>query len=132
MSLIRILKPGLFIYEIIRLLILVFILYRVDQTESINLIYSAPAALLPLMALFIWLDAGRYKAFLPLFLAAKSISIFIIAGWCIASKQVTMIDSYILSGDLFALAAILIIFRDIQKPTEAASITEAEPGTEEK
>jgi len=124
MSLIRILKSGLFIYEVIRLLILTFVLSRVDLGTSAVLIYSVPAALLPLMALFIWLDIDRYKAYLPLFLAAKSIGIFILAGWCIASKQVTIVDSYVLSGDLFALAAVLIIFKDFQKASQPASITE--------
>ena len=89
------------------------------------MIFISPAALFPLMALFIWLDTGRYRAYLPLFTAGKCIGIFIVLGWSIISQQVTMItkiydaaifaELILLSGDFFALAAALLIIKDVQR-----------------
>jgi len=88
-------------------------------------LFAAPSALFPLMALFIWLDIDRYKVFVPLYLAGKSIGIFLELGWSIISRQGTMIGSLnftsivaqlILSGDLFALAAAIMIYKCLQKP----------------
>jgi len=89
------------------------------------MLFTAPSALFPLMALFILLDAKRYKVYLPLFIAGKSIGIFLEALWSIMSIQVTIgegidysviLAQMILSGDLFSLAACLMIIKYIQKP----------------
>jgi len=77
------------------------------------------------MALFIMLDTGRYKVYLPLFAAGKSIGILLGALWSIISIRVTMgkglhisavFAQLMLSGDLFALAAVIAIIKYIQKP----------------
>jgi len=127
MGLTRFLKIGLFTYECIRILLLALILI-LEGTESgllVKMIFAAPSALFPLMALFIMLDTKRYKVYLPLFLAGKSIGIFMEALWSIISIQVTINDSLdrsvilaqlILSGDLFSLAAVIMIIKYIQKP----------------
>ena len=86
-----------------------------------------------LMALFIWLDAVRYRVYIPLYIAGKCIGIFILmTGWFIFSIQVTIIESFILSGDLFALAAILLILKDIDKESEKQAITDVESFVEDK
>lgn len=88
------------------------------------MIYAVPAVLFPLMALFIWLDTSRYEVYLPLFTAGKCLGIFVLLGWSIVSKQVTIMESFILSGDLFALAVILLIMKDVQKPIETQELME--------
>jgi hypothetical protein len=127
MGLIRFFKIGLFIYECIRILLLALILI-IKGTDSgllIRMVFAAPSALFPLMALFILLDTNRYKAYLPLFLAGKSIGVFLEALWSIISIRVTMNESMdhsvilaqlILSGDLFSLAAAIMIVKYVQKP----------------
>jgi len=129
MRLISFLKPGLFIYECLRILILTLILVFQggDSGHFIRVLFTAPSALFPLMALFIWLDTDRYNVYLPLFAAGKGIGIFLELGWSIISQQATIIGSsnisvvltqLILSGDLFALAACLMIIKDVRKLEE--------------
>jgi len=127
MNITRILKPGLFAYECFRILILalILILQGNEPGLSTRMIFAAPSALYPLMALFIWLDIDRYKVYLPLYIAGKCIGIFLFTLWSIVSQQVTIIGSrdaaailaqLILSGDLFFIGAILIIVKSIKKP----------------
>ena len=127
MRLISFLKPGLLIFECVRVLFIVLILVLQGNDPGLltRIVLAAPSALFPLMALFICLDFDRYKEYLPLYMAGKSIGIFLQVGWSIISRQVTMIGGQsipdilaqlILSGDLFAIAAVLIIIKSIQKP----------------
>jgi len=125
MKFVHFFKPGLFIYECLRLILLVSILFsQEDPGGAIKVIYAVPAVLFPLMALFIWLDTSRYEVYLPLFTAGKCLGIFVLLGWSIVSKQVTIMESFILSGDLFALAVILLIMKDVQKPIETQELME--------
>jgi len=92
----------------------------------IKILLAAPGALFPLMALFIWLDTERYREYPPLFIAGKCIGIFLLLGWFIIFRQVTMIGSIfglavyaegiLLFGDLLSLGAVLLISRDIKSP----------------
>jgi len=127
MGLTRFLKIGLFIYECIRILLLslILIIQKDEGGLLVRMIFTAPSALFPLMALFIMLDTNRYKVYLPLFAAGKGIGIFLEALWSIVYRQDTMKESmdrsavlaqYVLSGDLFALAAVIMIIKHIQKP----------------
>lgn len=92
------------------------------------MVFTASAVLFPLMALFIWLDAERYKVYLPLLVVGKCVGLFILVGWSIVSRHITIIWNsiwntdgianfirLILCGDLFALAIILFIIRHIKK-----------------
>jgi len=123
------LKPGLFVYECIRIIILIVILFQYGRDSGllIRAIFTTPSILFPIMALFIWLDTDRYQVYLPLFIAGKSIGVFLELGWSIISRQVTILTGaggitslaqLTLSGDLFALAIALFIIKDIQKPTQ--------------
>ena len=86
---------------------------------------AAPGALFPLMAMFIWLDISRYKAYLPLFMAGKCIGIFSLLGFSIVSSQFTMIKGFsgitefaellFLSGDLLAFAGVFYIFKSMHR-----------------
>jgi hypothetical protein len=124
MKIIRLIKPGLLIFECMRLMALVsfLALQRNDPALMTKMVFAAQGVLFPLMALFIWLDTDRYRAYLPLFAAGKCIGIFALLGWFIVSRQVTMIGSFkgiavfaealLMGGDFFALAAILLIIKD--------------------
>ena len=124
MKIIKLIKPGLFIYECIRIVLLAFILYfQGGEGISAKVIFTAPGALYPLMAMFIWLDCGRYRVYVPLFTAGKCVGIFMMLGWSIITRQVTMIESFVLSVDFFSLAAVLMIRRNLKIQTaRAASI----------
>jgi len=127
MLLIRVLKPALFIYECIRIFALTFILlYLFYGTNSISwLAFTAPGALFPIMALFLWIDTVNFKAYIPLYITGKCIGLFSLALWSVISRQnITKsgIPFFYLPpeiifffGDLLTLAVIFIIFRNMQK-----------------
>ncbi|MCL2801802.1 MAG: hypothetical protein FWD28_08615 [Treponema sp.] len=130
MGLNRFLKYGLFIYECLRILIvIIFLVVQQNGSGSIaGISYAASIALFPLMALFICLNTERYKVYLPLFAAGKTIAIVLGIGWLITHQSGTMygelellLTQIVLSGDLFALTAVLLIIKNInniQKPAE--------------
>jgi hypothetical protein len=143
MGIIRILKPCLFAYECVRIIILAFTLVLLlPETGAIPwLAFASAGALFPLMALFLWLDISRYKAFLPLYIAGKCIGIVSLLGWSVVSGHFTIIDGFagvyiiaelvFLVGDLFALAAVLLIFNFMQKLLNKPILTEIDtPDTE--
>jgi len=123
----RILKPALFIYECLRVFLLIcifaFLLYGTEAVSCFA--FAAPVVVLPIMALFIWIDADGYKAYIPLFIAGKSIGLFsltlwftvsrlnIIAGGIFPFKEAA--ELLFILGDLLALAAIIVIYRNSQK-----------------
>jgi hypothetical protein len=128
MVLIRILKPGLFTYECVRTFVLAVTLVFLlpETTSSIPwLAFAAPGVLFPLMALFIMLDVSRYKVYLPLFIAGKFACIFSLLSWSLIFGNNTIaaefhrvpviVDLVFFSGDLFALAAVLLIFNSTRK-----------------
>ena len=137
MRIANILKPALFIYECVRVIILSFTLALRLPAEAGALPWMAftlTGALFPLMALFIWIDVSRYKPYLPLFTAGKCIGVLSLLGWLIIFRQVTMIQAlsgvYMSaelifgSGDLLALAAVLLIFKSTQTMTEKQALNE--------
>ena len=143
MGIIRLLRPGLFVYECVRILLLAFTLvFIMPETSAIPwLAFTASGALFPLMALFMWIDADRYKTYLPLFIAGKCIGIFSLLCWTVVSGRFTMfedfygiyviVDLVFLSGDLFALAVALLMFRDTQKITYKPAIVDTQDMEEE-
>ena len=127
MNIVRFLKPAVFLFECIKLMVISTILMMQGNEPGllIKLILAAPGALFPLMALFIWLDTDRYREYLPLFLAGKCIGLFLLMGWLIACRQATMIGKLIglpvyaevilLCGDLLSLGAVLLINKSVEK-----------------
>ena len=125
----------LFIYESIRVLILAaFVFFQpVDPSGFPRLVFAVSGALFPIMALFIWLDISRYRAYLPLFAAGKCIGLFSLLVWSFVSRNITMTEGVpgiviaeraLLSGDLFAMAAVLLIIKDVYKMTETQTLEE--------
>jgi hypothetical protein len=143
MGIIRLLKPGLFVYECVRILLLAFTLvFIMPEASAIPwLAFTASGALFPLMALFMWIDLDRYKTYLPLFIAGKCIGIFSLLCWTVVSGRLTMfedfygiyviVDLVFLSGDLFALAAVLLLFRSMQKLTNKPAMVDTRVTEEE-
>jgi hypothetical protein len=139
MRIVSILKPALFIYECVRIIILSFTLvFQIPAGSSALqwMSFTANGALFPLMALFIWLDISRYRPYLPLFIAGKCIAILSLLDWFIIFRQVTMTqglpyvyiiaEMFFLCGDLLAMAAVLLVFKDIRKLTEKTAQNEVQ------
>ena len=125
MNIIRFLKPGLLIYEVLKIIVFAATLVIDATNKSIFLMvfFTAQGALFPIMALFICLDVVRYKEYLPLFIAGKGIGIITLLGWSVFSRQVTMIGGFfnvmsLLSFELFAMAVVLIIKKDVMRLTD--------------
>jgi hypothetical protein len=127
MGIIRVLRPALFIYETVRIIILaVTLMFVLPGNNAIPwLAFASPGALFPLMALFLWIDIRRYKPYIPLYIAGKCIGILSLLVFSITSGRFTMINKFygasvfaeliFLSGDLLALAGILFIFMNRHK-----------------
>ncbi|MDR0322548.1 MAG: hypothetical protein LBI28_13705 [Treponema sp.] len=138
MNLIRLLKPGLFIYECIRIMVIttVILINGYDSALLIILILTAPGVLFPLMSLFIWLDTKRYSVYLPLFAVGKCIGILLLLGWLIASRKYTMIGSFfsikiiseflLLAGDLLALTSVALFIK-FERQLEEPKTEQSEP-----
>ena len=132
---IQLIKPALFLYECMRIMMLAAVLIlRPNGGDFLGqLAYTAPSALFPIMALFVWLDSERYRAYLPLFAAGKCIGITTLLGWSIVSGQVTMIGRFmgavvfaeivLISGDLLTIAAVFLIYKDNRKKSEIKAVT---------
>jgi hypothetical protein len=117
MILLRFLKPGLFLYECLRIIILaVFVLLQpIDPAGLPRLVFLAPGVLFPLMALFIWLDIYRYKVYLPLFAAGKCICVIALIIWSFITQRFTVssgvgaAESFLLCGDIFSILVLWLI-----------------------
>ncbi|MCL2209070.1 MAG: hypothetical protein FWC19_01715 [Treponema sp.] len=132
MGIISVIKPALFFYEAVRVVILALVLmFLLPGTSAVPwLAIASPGALFPLMSLFLWIDIIRYKAYLPLYLAGKYIGIFTIIIFSLISRRLTVInvssDSIILTelfflcGDILAAAGIHVINRKLHKIETAA------------
>ena len=85
------------------------------------------------MALFLWINAVRYREYLPLFITGKVIGIFTLFCWSLITQETTITAHFfnemlLVSCDLFALAAIVIIIKDVKNMTEIQpAITEPAP-----
>jgi len=124
MKIVNIIKGGLFVYESVRVIILVMCLMVVlPMTNAVSwTAFAVPGALFPLMAMFIWLDITRYNAYLPLYTAGKCIGIFSLIAFSVFSGGFSTIDKtsgvflfaglIFLTGDLLALAGIIHIYNN--------------------
>ena len=83
----RALRPILFFYEILRLLLLLVSLFIVSLENQENmaffpyLVYLSANAMFPLMALFMWLKPGEYRNYLSLYMAGKVIGVVSFYVW---------------------------------------------------
>ncbi|MDR0878591.1 MAG: hypothetical protein LBN21_11100 [Treponema sp.] len=103
----RPLRAALFIYECIRLAVLVgmFMLLRPDGGEFPVLVYSVSNALFLLMAVFLLIDPVKYGSYASLYLAGKCISLFSILLWFVFSRA----DLY--TAQLMENPAVFVVLR---------------------
>jgi len=120
MKLISLLKPLLFVYEVIRIIIIaiLLILKANDSSQQMMMIFAVQGAIFPIMTLFLCLNTVRYREYIPLYIAGKAIGVFAILCWLLFTRQGTMIGGFVSdiilgSFDLLAIAAILVIKDDI-------------------
>ena len=121
-----VLKPALFVYECVRLILFLFLLFIYKISGSITipwLAFSANGALFPLMALFIWIDISRYRQYVPLFIAGKCIGVLLLILWLLLFIQSNIIETgvFFLCGDLLALASVVFILKEKRTLEEAES-----------
>ena len=88
MDVYRPLRSGLFLYECLRLLVLVFFLLLAPQEGALGgalsgsfTVYMSSNALFPLMALFIWLKPDEYKNYITLYMAGKFVFLISFYSW---------------------------------------------------
>ena len=120
MKLIRLLRPVLFVYEVIRIVIItiLLILKANDSSQFMMMIFAVQGVLFPIMALFLCLNTARYREYIPLYIAGKVIGISAILCWLLFTRQATMIggiisDTVLGSFDMLAIAIILLIRNDL-------------------
>jgi hypothetical protein len=103
------LRAALFIYECIRLAVLVGIFMFLQPYGGTFpvLVYAAPNALFLLMAVFLLIDPERYDPYAPLYLAGKCICLFSIVLWFIVSWAAYTAQ---LAGNPTVLRALLFMF----------------------
>ena len=94
MDVFRFLAAALFIYECLRLLLLVVFLFIVPPLEGGTIgaffpyiVYISSNALFPLMALFVWLRPKEYRNYIPLYMAGKIIGVVSFYAWAIFSSR---------------------------------------------
>jgi hypothetical protein len=88
------LRISLFLYDLIRLILLISLLSVFDLSREGGgsgffpyLVYAAPHALFPLMTLFIWIQFPVYESYIFLYMAGKAIGIVSVFAWIISSFQ---------------------------------------------
>jgi hypothetical protein len=138
----RPLRLALFVYEVLRLVILAFLFveWRAMGERDLFpvLLYAAPNALFPLMALFLLARLSQSGAYAPLYAAGKIIALVTALFWCIFSGNdiinALMMDKPgiililegvlgIFTGDVFSAVLLFILIKklnaakpDISKP----------------
>jgi hypothetical protein len=136
MEIFRPLRAALFIYECLRLLVLirVFSVLRPGGGEFPWLVYAAPNVLFPLMTLFLWRFFSRCGAYAPLYTAGKSVALVSIAAFCVFSWQSVFTGfflrdpgvflilgslAFLLVGDLLSVAGGAVLAGKVRKVEEA-------------
>jgi len=116
----RPLGAGLFLYECLRLLMLVFFLLFASfesASSGYYTVYMTSNALFPLMALFIWLKPDEYRSYTTLYMAGKFIFLISYYLWEIFTlrgfiRDENSIKNIVLlgGGTLISLADILSVW----------------------
>ncbi|MHC6203224.1 hypothetical protein ACYULU_08510 [Breznakiellaceae bacterium SP9] len=132
MNFYRPLRDGLFIYECVRLIVLVRLLVNFVPTAAQifpYLAYAAPQVLFVLMALFLVLDLDTYQVYSNLYAAGKIVSTVTFLAWFITSipliveaavmqsEQILFLPTaaLLLPGDFLSIIAIFVLMRKIKR-----------------
>jgi len=125
------LRAALFIYECLRILLLVVLLFLAPPGNGIPsgiglqegsfsswaffpyFVYLSANALFPLMALFIWLKPGEYRNYLTLYMAGKIIAAVSFYAWgFFSSREFPGVENIVRSITLLG-GSIFICLADI-------------------
>jgi hypothetical protein len=94
MEIYRPLRIALFVYDLIRLMVMVRLMVSyvpLGGTQSGEtfpyLFYAVPNGLFPLITLFLYIRVSLYKPFIPLYLAGKILAMVAVFTWIIFSRQ---------------------------------------------
>jgi hypothetical protein len=113
----RFLQLVLFLYDLVRLIVIVGIIAQLGKVSLLNgsfpyLVYSSSQALFPIMTWFIYTDAEKYLAYFPLNIAGKGVNILLSAIWVFhAASEISSSMSF----ELFLCLGLtlIIVFTDI-------------------
>jgi hypothetical protein len=120
MKIYRPLRISLFIYDLIRLILMISLLsfFGLPRAEGESgvfpyLVYTVPQALFPLMALFILIQFPAYESYIFLYIAGKTIGIVAFFAWIMASFQnilvslaINMKETSVILGSALLLTAL--------------------------
>jgi len=134
------LKPVLLIYEVIRIIIIanLLIFMAADESFFILMIFAVQGTVFPIMALFLCLNTVRYREYIPLYIAGKTVGILAIICWSLLTQQATMIGGLIreitlICFDMFTVSALLVIKNDVKNLMSESALTDGQDNeTEEK
>jgi hypothetical protein len=98
----RPLRGGIFVYDVLRLIVMletaVLFALPVGGSEEAAfplLVYMAPNALFPMMALLFWLRPEEYRSYIFLYIAGKIVGIMANLGWLAFALKNTGLDMMI-------------------------------------
>ena len=111
-------RAVLFLYECVRLLLLVIMVFLALPTSGGGALfpyasYLSPNALFLLVALFVWLRPGVYRNFLSLYMAGKIISVVLFFTWEFLTDRQFSIDENIAVSRILLIGGALLSMADI-------------------
>ncbi|MDR2109865.1 MAG: hypothetical protein LBP32_01010 [Spirochaetaceae bacterium] len=116
MEIYRPLRMVLFTYDLIRLIVMIGFLTSLmplwggGENGFPHLVYMVPNALFPLMTLFLRANLNLHRAYLPLYMAGKSIAAGATVGWMVFSLARIDILSLLNNAVFFAGLACTVFF----------------------
>jgi hypothetical protein len=129
MAVFKPLRLALFCYEVVRL---VEILRNIPLSTGNDmflrtLLWAAPNALFPLMALFLLLRPNTFSAYIPLHVAGKLIAVvislrLIIGGFPFIIERMERLYPLLVLGDMFSIAASLVLRRQLRRLKEVERV----------
>jgi hypothetical protein len=141
MEIYRPLRAALFIYEGVRLVVLVWMFSLLRPGGGVDffpwLVYAAPNALFPLMTLFLWQSVSRWGAYAPLYASGKCVALVSIVAFCFFSRQNMYTALYLknpeaflafgsilflLAGDMLSVAGGLALAGKVREQGDAARV----------
>jgi hypothetical protein len=111
----RPLRLTLFIYDLIRLLVMAGLLLDASGNGGLfpNLFYAVPNGLFTLMSFFLWLRLDAYKPYIPLYIGGKILAVVAAFSWLVFSLS-TAADTMLGNEGAFIIigAALLLTMGD--------------------
>jgi hypothetical protein len=140
MRLVRFFKLLLLIIECLTFSVVFNVIYSsINQAGVPEIALMTPAALFPLMAVFIWLDSTRYRVYMPLFIAGKCVGIFSMLVLSFITGKISNIDIISTKAApvrtlmyFYILSIVITIFLIIREKNPGGGIQSKEKNEENK